>query len=56
MVHAYHKKDGATPPPGACKFSLLYDWRPDDRFREQVGTWNLGSLSGMRGEVCEDLR
>ena len=33
---AYHKKDGATPHHGVCKFSLQYDGRPDERF----GMWN----------------
>ena len=36
---AYHKKDGATPHPGACKYSLQYDRRPDGRFGVWVGTW-----------------
>ena len=26
------------------------------RFGVRVGTWNLGSLSGNGGEVCEELR
>ena len=49
-VPAYHKKKGATLHPGACKYSLQYDGRPDGRFRVWVGTWNLGSLSGMGGK------
>ena len=36
----------------ACKFSLQYDSRPDERFRVQVGMRNLSSLSGN----CEELR
>ena len=43
---AYHKKEGATPHPGACKLSLQYDGRPDECFGVRVGMWNLGSLSG----------
>ena len=43
---AYHKKEGAIPHPGACKFSLQYDGRPDGRFGVRVWTQNLGSLSG----------
>ena len=53
---AYHKYEGATPHPGACKFTLQYDGRPDERLGVGVGTWNLGSLSGKGGEVCEELR
>ena len=53
---AYHKKDGATPHPGACKFSLQYDWRSDECFGVRFWVWNLGSLSGKGGEVCEELR
>ena len=50
----YHKKEGATPHPGARKNSLQYDGRLDRRFGMRVGTWNLGSLSG-KGEACEEL-
>ena len=46
MAPAFHEKDGATPYHGACKFSLQYDRRPDERFGVRVGMWNLGSLSG----------
>ena len=46
---AYHKKEGAAPHPGVCKFSLLYDGRPDESFGVWVGTWNIGSLSGKGG-------
>ena len=56
MAPAYHKKEGTAPHPGACKYSLQYDGRPDGRFGVRVGTWNLGSLSGKRGDVCEELR
>ena len=42
--------------PGACWHSLQYDWRTDGRFGVWVGTWNLGSLGGWWGEVCEELR
>ena len=59
----YHKKKGASPHPGACKYSLQYDGWPDVRFGVQIGTWNLGIgtwnlgiLMGRRGEVCEELR
>ena len=53
---AYHIKEGPTPHPGACKFSLLCDRRTDECFRVRVGMWNVGSLSGKGGEVCEELR
>ena len=70
VAPAYHKEKGATPHPGACnpnpgacnlhpgacKFSLKYDGRPDECLGEQVGMWNLGSLSGKGGEVHEELR
>ena len=56
MAPAYHEKEGATQHPGACKFSLQYGGRPDERFDVWVGTWDLGSLSGRRGEICEELR
>ena len=29
---------------------------PDWFFVEQVGMWNIGSLCGKGGEVCEELR
>ena len=53
---AFHEKEGATPHPGACKHSFLYDGRPDWRFGVQVGMWNLGRLSQKGGKVCEELR
>ena len=37
VASAYHKKEGATPHPGACKLSLQYDGRPDERFGIRVG-------------------
>ena len=46
---AYHENDGATPHPGACKFSLQYDRRHDERFGVRVGMWYLGNLRG-KGE------
>ena len=46
---AYHKKEGATPHPGACKFNLQYDGRPDECFWVRVGTWNLVSQGGKVG-------
>ena len=59
-VHGRHlptiKKEGATPHHGARKFSLQYDGRPDERFGVLDGMWNLGSLSGNGGKVCEELR
>ena len=45
-----------SPYPDARKQSLQYDGRPDERFGVWVWTWNLGSLSGKVGEVCEELR
>ena len=42
--------------PGAYRHSLQYDGRPDWRFKARVGTWNIGSLSGKGGEVCEERR
>ena len=53
---AYHKNEGATPHPGACKFSLQNDGKPDGRSGVRAETWNLGSLSGKGGIVCEELR
>ena len=53
---AYHKKDGATPHPGAHRHGLQYDGRPDERLGVRVGTWNLGSLSRNGREACEELR
>ena len=42
--------------PGACKHSSQYDWRTDGFYGVQLRKWNLGSLSGMGGEVCEELK
>ena len=50
VAPAYHKKEGVTQYPAACKFSLQYDWRSDERFGVWFGTWNLDSLSG-KGET-----
>ena len=50
---AYHKKEGATPHPGACKCSLQYGRRPDERFGVQVVMWNLGFLS-RRGRFVKN--
>ena len=55
MASANHKKEGANTHHGACKFSLQYDVRSDECFGVRVGAWNLGSLSGKGGEVCEEL-
>ena len=41
----FHKKDGATTHPGACKHSLQYDGWPDGCFEVRIGTLNFGSLS-----------
>ena len=35
---AYHKKEGAAPHPAACKFSLLYNGKPDGSLGVRVGT------------------
>ena len=56
LAPAYCKKEGATLHTEAHKCSLQYDGRPDGHFGMQVWTWNLGSLSGQKGEVCEELR
>ena len=56
MAPAYHKRKGATLHPGACKFSLQHGGRPVEHFGVRVGTWNLVSLNGDRGEVCDELR
>ena len=56
VAPAYHKKEGATRHPGTCKFCLQYDGRPDERIGVRVGIWNLSSLSGKGGEVCEEMR
>ena len=53
---AYHENEGAILHPGERWHSLSYDGRHNGRFGVQVGTWNLGSLSGKGGEVCEELR
>ena len=54
-VPAYHKREGATPHPEAYKHSLQYVGRPDGCLGVRVGMWNLGSLSGKGGQVCEKL-
>ena len=38
------------------KFGLQYDRRPNECILVRVGTWNVGSLSGNGGEVCEKLK
>ena len=48
---AYHKKDGATLNPGACRFNLQYDWRHDERLGVWVGTWNMGSRNRKGGSL-----
>ena len=53
---AYLKKEGATPHPGGHRHGLQYDERPDWLFWVQFSMWNIGSLSGKGGEVCEELR
>ena len=53
---AYQKKEGAAPHPVGCKLSLQYDGRPEERFGVCVGTWNLGSVRGKGGDVCEEMR
>ena len=53
---AYHKKEGAIPHPVAHKHSLQYDARPEGRFGMWVWIGNLGSLSRMGGEICDELR
>ena len=47
---ACHEKEGSDPHPAECKFSLQYDWRPDEHFGIRVGTWSLGRRSG-KGET-----
>ena len=54
MEPAYHKKEGATLHPGACKFSLQCDGRPHERFGVRVGMWNLGILSGKGGKFVNN--
>ena len=44
--------EGTAPHPGVCKHSQQYDGRPDGRF----WTLNLGNVSGMGGNVSEELR
>ena len=53
---AYHINEDAIPHSGACKFILQYDGRPDEHFGVRVGMWNLSSLSGKGGDVCEEFR
>ena len=55
MAPSYHKEEGVASHPGARKHSFQYDRRSDWHFSVQVVTWNMGSLSGKRGEVCEEL-
>ena len=43
---ANRKKEGATQHSGTCKHSWQHDRSPDRRLEEQVGKWNLGSVSG----------
>ena len=47
---------GATPHPGVCKHNLQYDGRSDGRIWVWFGMWNLGSLNGKGGEVCDEMR
>ena len=47
----YGKKEGATTNPGAC---LQHDERTYGRIGVLVGMWNIGSLNGKGGEVCEE--
>ena len=54
VAPAYHNKKAATLHPGAYKFSLQFDRRSDGRFGVRVGTWNVGSLNGNGGDVCEE--
>ena len=35
---------------------MQYDGKLNGHIGVWVGTWNLGSLSGKGGEVCEELR
>ena len=53
---ANHKKEGAMPHPGVCKFSLHYEGRTDGRFGVRIVMRNLVSLRRNWGEVCEHLR
>ena len=53
---AYLIRETVITHPGVCMDSLLYDRRPDWCILLQVGTWNIGSLSGKGGDVCEELR
>ena len=41
---------------GSCKHTLQYDEWSDGSFGVRVVTWNVGSLSGNGGLVCEELR
>ena len=51
MAPACHENEGATLHHWACKHSLQYDARPDGRFGQRVGTWNLVSLIGKGGRL-----
>ena len=51
---AYHKKEDETLHPGACKFSLQYDGRPDGRLGVLVGTWNVSSLCGKGEKIVKN--
>ena len=50
-AHPYYKKGGVTLHPGARKYSLQYDVRPDWRFGMWIEMWNLGSLIRKGGSL-----
>ena len=56
VAPAYRAKEGVTLHPVAYKFSLQYEGMCDGCFGVRVGTWNVVSLSGKGGDVCEELR
>ena len=51
----YLKKEGARPHSAVHKHSFQYNRRSDWRFGVLVGMWNINSLSGKGGEMCEKL-
>ena len=42
--------------PDTIEHNMQNDGRPDERFGVRVGMWNLGSLSGKVGDICEEPR
>ena len=52
----YLTMEGATPHCGACRHSLQCHRKPNWCFGVLVWMWNVVSVSGKGGDVCEELR